>query len=124
MPDRARPQVQINDAAGRSIASAEIDEVNPGVARTSLHVEAGHLPAGSRTKLVDAVLDDPDVSSHPQVKMAFPLGDTEILDRVRERCDTIEARAAGSTCLVDADLPDSHAVPGDRSDVGPSRDNR
>ncbi len=111
MPDRARPQVQINDADGRSIASAEIDEVDPAVARTSLHVEAGHLPAGSRTRLVDAVLDDPDVSSHSQVKMAFPLGDTEILDRVRERCHTIEARAAGSTCLVDADLPDSTPSP-------------
>ena len=31
-------------------------------------------------------------------------GDTEMLDRVRERCDLGEVRAAGATCLVEADL--------------------
>jgi phage shock protein A len=34
----------------------------------------------------------------------MPLGDTEMLDRVRERCDDVEARAAGATKLVEARL--------------------
>ena len=33
------------------------------------------------------------------------LGDTEILDRLRERGVLTTFRAAGSTCLVEADLP-------------------
>ena len=56
--------------------------------RASLSVESGHLPAGTRTRLVDAVLDAPEVSSCTHVQVALPLGETEILDRVRERCDT------------------------------------
>ena len=77
------------------------------------HVESGHLPVGTRTRLVDAVLDTPEVSSCKHVQVALPLGDTEILDRVRERCDTDDVRAAGATCLVEADLPGP-------SDVEPS----
>jgi hypothetical protein len=34
----------------------------------------------------------------------MPLGDTEMLDRVRERLTDVEARAAGSTKLVEARL--------------------
>jgi hypothetical protein len=36
--------------------------------------------------------------------VAFPLGDAETLDRVRERSDTGAVRAAGATCLVEADV--------------------
>ena len=81
--------------------------------RASLHVESCHLPVGTRTRLVDAVLDSPEVNSREHVRVALPLGETEILDRVRERCDTGDARAAGATCLVEADLPG-------HSDVEPS----
>jgi len=50
------------------------------------------------------VLDTPEVSSCEHVQVALPLGDTEILDRVRERCEPQEIRAVGATCLVEADL--------------------
>ncbi len=110
MPNRARHQITINDADGRPVATADIEIVDLAVVRTALHVESGHLPVGSRKRLVDAVFDDPEVSSRQQVQVALPLGDTEILDRVRERCIAGEARAAGSTCLVQADLPHPHAT--------------
>jgi len=35
-----------------------------------------------------------------------PLGDAESLERLRERTDDAVTRPAGSTALVDADLPD------------------
>jgi hypothetical protein len=38
----------------------------------------------------------------------MPLGDTEMIDRVRERCDDVEARAAGATKLVEAHLEHDH----------------
>jgi hypothetical protein len=109
MTNRARPRIAINDEDGRPIGAADIEALNPSVARASLHVESGHLPVGARQRLVDAVLDSPEVSSRQHVQVALPLGDGEILDRIRERCDTDEVRAAGATCLVEANLPDSGA---------------
>jgi hypothetical protein len=105
MTDRVRPDIALNDGAGQLVAAADIEVVDPSLARASLHLESGHLPAGTRERLVDAVLDAPEVSARQHVQVALPLGDTEILDRIRERCDTGDVRAAGATCLVEADLP-------------------
>ena len=105
MSDRARSRISVDDEDGRHVAAADIEVVDSSEVRASLHVESGHLPVGTRTRLVDAVLDTPEVSACQHVQVALPLGDTEILDRVRERCDAAEVRATGATCLVDADLP-------------------
>ena len=95
------------------MAAADVEVVDRSRVRASLHVESGHLPVGTRTRLVDAVLDSPEVSSSEHVQVALPVGDTEILDRVRERCDPDEVRAAGATCLVEADLANGvEAEPG------------
>ena len=106
MSDRARPQISIDDEEGRQLGVAAIDVVDDSMVRASLHVEAGHLPPGTRTRLVDAVLDSPEVSSRRHVEVAVPIGDGEMLDRVRERSDHEETRAAGSSCLIDAELPE------------------
>lgn len=105
MTDRSRPDIALNDETGRLVAAADIEMVDSSAARASLHLESGHLPAGTRQRLVDAVLDAPEVSSRRHVQVALPLGETEILDRLHERCDASDARAAGVTCLVEADLP-------------------
>ena len=106
MSDRARPQVSIDDEEGRQVGSAAIDVVDDSVVRASLHVEAGHLPPGTRTRLVDAVLDAPEVSSRRHVEVAVPIGDGEMLDRVRERSEPNETRAAGTSCLISAEFPE------------------
>ena len=81
-----QPRVSIQDQDGRCVATADIQFVGQSAARASLHIESGHLPAGTRTRLVDALLDMPEFRSCKHVQVALPLGDTEILDRVRERC--------------------------------------
>jgi hypothetical protein len=86
------------------VATADIQFVGQSAARASLHIESGHLPAGTRTRLVDALLDSPEFSTCTHVLMTLPLGDTEILGRVRERCHPDDVRAAGTTCLVEAHL--------------------
>jgi hypothetical protein len=86
------------------VATADIHFVAQSAARASLHIESGHLPVGTRTPLVDALLDSPEFRSCKHVQVALPLGDTEIFHRVRERCHPYEVRAAGTTCLVEADL--------------------
>jgi len=95
--EQAPPRIVIDGDDGRPLAVARIDVVDPDTARASLHVAAGHLPAGTRARLVDAVFDDPDVRSRRQVQVTLPLGDTEILDRLRERGVLTTFRAAGDT---------------------------
>jgi hypothetical protein len=101
----APPRIAIDGDDGSTLAVATIDFIDPDVVRAALHVSPGHLPPGTRTRLVDAVFDDPDVRSRRQVQVSLPLGDTEILDRLRERGVLTSFRAAGSTSLVEADLP-------------------
>jgi hypothetical protein len=105
MTDTARPQIAIDDEFGRPVAAADIELVDLMMARASLHVEAGHVPVGARGRLVDAVLDNPEIRSRQWIQVALPLGDTEMLNRVRERCVGAQPRAAGVTCLIDVNLP-------------------
>jgi hypothetical protein len=95
------PSVEI-EADGHTVASADIHPTDePGVLHSDLHVESGQLPGGTRTRLVDAVLDLPEVDEAERFVATMPLGDTEMLERVRERCDQVEARPAGSTKIVE-----------------------
>src|SRR3954453_22314885 len=100
MSDGDRAQISIDDEEGRQVGVAAIDVVDDSVVRASLDVEAGHLAPGTRTRLVDAVLDAPEVSSRRPVEAADPIGDGEILDGVRERSEPNETRAAGTSCLI------------------------
>jgi hypothetical protein len=104
MRDQPEHEVAIDDDEGRRLADAEIELADGSTARASIHVEAGHIPPGTRTRLVDAVLDTPEVAARRRVEVSLPLGDSEILERIRERCDETETRAAGASCLVDADI--------------------
>jgi hypothetical protein len=88
---------------GRTLASAEVHPTDDaGLVHSDMHVESGHLPVGTRSRLVDAVLTHPDVDHADRLLATMPIGDTEMLARVRERCDDVEARAAGATKLVEA----------------------
>jgi hypothetical protein len=50
-------------------------------------------------------MDLPEVQHSARLKAAVPLGDTESLWRLRERTDGAVTRPAGSTALVDANIP-------------------
>jgi uncharacterized phage protein gp47/JayE len=114
-PERDGRQVELTDD-GQVVAAADVQPLDPNVVRASLHADAGHLPVGTRSRLVDAVLDLPEAGEGRKLEATLPLGDTEGLDRLRARCQNVQTRPAGATCLVDAELP-----AGDRSDVPGSR---
>ena len=102
-----RPTIEI-DEGGHTVATAELHgSEDTRVLRSDLHVESGHLPVGTRTRLVDAVLDSAEGDGADRLVATMPLSDTEMLDRVRERCDDVETRAAGSTKIVEARLTSS-----------------
>jgi hypothetical protein len=98
------PTIQI-EADGRTLATAEVHPTDePSVMHSDMHLESGHLPVGTQSRLVDAVLAHPDVDHAERLLATMPIGDTEMLARVRERCAEVEARAAGATKLVEARL--------------------
>jgi hypothetical protein len=112
-PGKSR-RVEVKDG-GQTVAAAEVQplEQPEGIVRTSLHPPSGHFPPGSRASLVDAVLELPEVQASSRLEATVPLGDTESLERLRERTEETVTRPAGSTALVDAEIP-GHAGSGGR----------
>jgi len=98
-------QVEIKDGE-QTVAAAQVEVSRwpGGTARASLHAAAGHVAPGTRARLVDAVLDLPEVRASGRLRATVPLGDTESLWRLRERTGDADTRPAGSTALVDADI--------------------
>ena len=90
-----------------TVATAEVTIVRSpaGTARTSLHATQGHVRPGCRRNLVDAVMDLPEVQASTRLEATIPLGDAELLQRLLERTEDAVTRAAGSTTLLDANIP-------------------
>ena len=102
--------VEISDDE-RTVAAAEVTSEGPGgTARASLRAESGHITPGRRASLVDAVLDLPEVQESAHLKVVFPLGDCETLQRLQERCPDVRTHPAGASAITEANLP-SRAVP-------------
>jgi hypothetical protein len=89
---------------GHVLAEADVHSTEDAV-QAELRVEAGHLPPGTRTDLVDAVLDSTTAEPGTPLHLTLPAGDAEMLQRLGERCSGVTARAAGATCLVDTRTP-------------------
>jgi hypothetical protein len=121
-PDSPR-HVEVKDG-NRIVAAAEVTTARgpEGTARTSLHAMSTDVPAGHRTNLVDAVMDSPEVQASTRLEATIPLGDSELLERLRQRTTDAVTRPAGSTTLLDANIPegahrgDRDRQPGDRAD--------
>jgi hypothetical protein len=88
------------ETEGRQVAAADVIEDGP-VVRLAFGVDRGHLPVQVRHRLVDAVFELPVMRTGRAVQAAIPLGDVDLLGGIRAHCQHMEARAAGSTCLVD-----------------------
>ena len=98
--------VEVSDD-GRTVAVAEVTICggSGGIARASLRAESGHIAPGRRASLVNAVLDLPEVRESARLEAAFPLGDTESLHRLEQRCQDVRTHPAGSSAIMEADLP-------------------
>jgi len=100
------PQHITVEDGGRVVAEALIRaDTEHRAIQASFHVEAGHLPVGTRARLVDAVLGQPALRPGTQLQLAFPVGDGEILHRLRERCTNVQIRAAGVSCMATGTIP-------------------
>ncbi len=100
-------RVEVKDG-DQTVAAAEVTAPGEGAGGTvqaSLLPASGHTPPGSRASLVDAVMDLPEVQASEHLEATVPLGDAESLERLRNRTEDTVTRPAGSTALVDADIP-------------------
>ena len=106
-PDKPR-LVEVKDG-DQTVAAAEVTPLDSadGTVRASLLPSSGYTPPGSRANLVDAVMDLPEVQASSRLEATVPLGDADSLQRLRERTEDTVTRPAGSTALVDADIPPS-----------------
>jgi uncharacterized phage protein gp47/JayE len=104
MTSKKSRRVEIKDD-DKTIAAAEVTPLDDpeGTVRTSLLPTSGPLLRGSRASLVDAVMDLPEVQASSRLEATVPLGDSESLERLRERSEQTVTRPTGSTALVDAD---------------------
>jgi hypothetical protein len=104
-PDTPR-HIELRDG-DRTIAAAEVMTCQEATrtARVWLRAAPGHVTPGRRASLVDAVMDLPEVQASARLQATVPLGDTELLERLRQRTHDAVTRPAGCTALVDADIP-------------------
>ena len=104
-PDPPR-HVEISDG-DHTIATAEVTTCQEaaGTARAWLRAVPGHVPPGRRASLVDAVMALPEVQASARLEATVPLGDAELLERLRQRTHGAITRPAGCTALLDADIP-------------------
>ena len=104
-PDGPR-HVEVGDD-GQPVAAAEVTTSAgaDGTVRASLHAPGRAHTPGRRASLVDAVMDLPEVQASARLEATIPLGDGESLERLRERTEDAVTRPAGSTTLLDANIP-------------------
>ena len=116
-PENSR-HVEIRDDEDRTAAVAEVTTASgpDGTVRTSMYAKSEHVRPGDRAALVDEVMDLPEVKQSDRLEATVPYGDTESVERLRERTEDTVLRAAGSTTLLDANLP-----PGDEEQAAGPR---
>jgi hypothetical protein len=104
-PDTSQ-HIEVKDG-DKTVADADVStsQEPDGIARASLRAASGHIAPGSRASLVDAVMDLPEVQESSRLEAAVPLGDSESLERLRERVDEMTTRPAGASALVEAKVP-------------------
>jgi hypothetical protein len=69
-----------------------------------IDIRGGHVDPAARASLVDALFALPAVRRCSHLRAAVPLGDTETIRQLTRRCGSYETRAAGATCLIEAEV--------------------
>ena len=118
-PETSR-HVEVTNDKEQPAAGAEVspDTGPEGTVRTSLYAKSEHVRPGDRAQLVDTVMDLPEVQASDRLEASVPFGDTESVERLRERTEDAQLRAAGASTLLDANVP--HPAPAPDEKPGPA----
>ena len=98
---------------GHVVATAEVKATPEphGTAQVGLQRHRDDAPDEVRGELVDRVMDTLGVSNSDNVHVVLPLGDSASITRLQERTVGFTARAAGSSSVVDAEVPGADRAP-------------
>ena len=72
--------------------------------RVQMHVEAGHLPVGTRQRMVDVVREAVTEDKARRLTATMPLGDSELVEGIREHLSDVTLRAAGATSIIEGEI--------------------
>jgi hypothetical protein len=97
-------QISVEEG-GSVLAEATVSLANDnGEAHAQVSVAPGHLPVGTRQKVVDAV-HEAVIEDHTQrLRATVPLGDAELVEGLRNHLDDVVLRAAGATSIIEGDV--------------------
>jgi len=104
-PEASHIEVKDDNDQTAAVAAVSADSGPEGTVRTSMYAKSEHVRPGDRASLVDAVMDLPEVQAADRLEASVPFGDAESVERLRERTDNAELRAAGASTLLDANVP-------------------
>lgn len=107
MNTRSLPRTEVH-TDGQLVAWADTEFVpgrDGGELRLRLHIVGGHQPPWIRRLLIANALDRAAATEAHHLTVTAPLGDSQLLALIRDRCTHVTTRAAGATCLIEADFP-------------------
>ncbi|SDR78831.1 hypothetical protein SAMN04488543_0471 [Friedmanniella luteola] len=73
-------------------------------ARAQVHVDPGHLPAGTRQQVAAAVHEAVVADAAQHLTAALPRGDAELVEEMRGHLDHAELRSAGASSIIEGDV--------------------
>ncbi len=105
-PPAGTRHVEVRDS-GRVVGAVDVEvhDDDPWTVQADLHPRPG-LPPEAVPPAVDAVVAIPEVAAEGgHLRAGVPVGAADALARVRAHADEVRTHLAGSTSIVDADLP-------------------
>jgi hypothetical protein len=97
-------QISVEEG-GSVLAQATVSVANEdGEAHAQVHVASGHLPVGTRQKVVEAVHEAVVEDQSRRLTATVPLGDAELVEGIRSHLDDVDLRAAGATSIIKGDV--------------------
>ena len=90
---------------GEVLARATVSDADgDGESRAQVEMASGHLPVGTRQKVVDAVQEAVTDHHTRRLTATVPCGDAELVEGIRDHLDHVELRAAGATSIIRGDV--------------------
>ena len=90
---------------GEVLARATVSDADgDGESCAQVEMASGHLPVGTRQKVVDAVQEAVTDHHTRRLTATVPCGGAELVEGIRDRRDHVELRAAGATSIIRGDV--------------------
>jgi len=79
-----------------------VDENNE--VRAQVHVACGHLPAGTRQRMADALHQAVTEENAERLTACVPRGEAELVEGISQKLSGVEMRSAGATSIIHGDV--------------------